>query len=462
MKAGPSSTFRASPLISRIEVRDEMKPAAPAITLRDAFVFLVPAVLAVNAHLGGRLYLSELLLLAALPFLIAERRFSRAMRWQIAVVVAGLLWFWSQAIADLYRSTPPLDLLRGWSNIAFTVIDLVAILMLISGERRRVIIFATGIVVGEALAYRFNPDPYASGDPWKFGIAMPITLAIVLLSCHSALFRMRLFPAVSLFGAGVLNFAFGFRSLGGVCVLAGVYVAAQAFSRGSGPLKTTPLRLAASCAVGISLVALLITAYGHAAREGFLGAPAAQKYSQESGGKFGVLLGGRPEFFVSSKAIADSPLVGHGSWAKDPKYTNELLSVLYRNGYQPTGGLLYAIQHSDFLIPSHSFLFQSWVEAGLPGAVFWFLVLALTVTTLIGSFKERPPLSPLFAFLSLLLVWNIFFSPYGAGQRIVAMFTVAVLLTCKSVRVGLQQKAPAADQSRMSPSKLATSRGPAW
>jgi hypothetical protein len=413
-------------------------------------------VLAVNAHFGGRLYLSELFLLAALPFLIAERRFSRADSWPTTLVAAGLLWFWAQVVTDLYRGTPPIDLLRGWSNIAFTVIDLVALLMLISGQRRRVIIF------GDALAYRFNPNPYVGVDPWKFGVAIPITLAIVLVSCHRAFFRIRFFPAVSLLMAGVLNFAFGFRSLGGVCVLAASYLAAQAFSRGSGSLKVTPARLAALSAIGIALAAVLITTYGHAAREGFLGTPAAQKYRQESSGKFGVLLGGRPEFFVSSRAIADSPLIGHGSWAKDPKYTNDLLSVLYRNGYKPSGGLLYAIQHSSYLIPSHSFLFQSWVEAGLLGAVFWILVLALTLTTLIVAFRERPLLSPLLAFLSVLLVWNIFFSPYGADARIFAMFTIAVLLTCKRLPVELRREVPAPDQFRVDRSMLASSRAPAW
>ena len=439
-----------------------MKPAAPEITLRDAFVFLVPALLAVNAHFGGRLYLSELLLLAALPFLIAEQRFSRADRWPTTIVAAGLLWFWAQVITDLYRNTPPIDLLRGWSNIAFTVIDLVAILMLFSGQQRRVIIFAAGIAIGEALAYWFNPSPYAGIDPWKFGVAIPITLAIVLLSCHNAVFQNRFLPAVLLLMAGVLNFAFGFRSLGGVCLIASFYLTAQAFSRGSGSLKVTPARLAAFCAIGISFAALLITAYSHAAREGFLGTPAAQKYTQESSGRFGVLLGGRPEFFVSSRAIADSPLIGHGSWAKDPKYTNELMSVLYQNGYQPDAGFRYAIQHSGYLIPTHSFLFQSWVEAGLLGAVFWLLVLALTVTTLIGTFRERQLLSPLLAFLSVFLIWNVFFSPYGADGRIVAMFTVAVLLTCKKLAVELRREVPASDQSHMEPSKLASSRTLAW
>ena len=408
-----------------------MKAPGRPITLRDAFVFLVPALLAVNAHFKGRLFLSELLLLAALPFVVAEKRFSRAGAWPTTLVAAGLLWLWAQIITDLYRGTAPLDSLRGWLNIAFTIIDLVAILMLVSGQRRRIVIFTTGLAVGYVLAYRFNPNPYASFDPWKFGVAVPVTLLIVLFSSEGVFHRIRFLPSISLLAAGILNFAFGFRSLGGVCLLAGAYVAAQAFSRRAGSLSVTPLRLVSLSLVGIAFAALLVAAYGHAARDGFLGAPAAQKYREESAGRFGVLLGGRPEFFASSRAIADSPLIGHGSWAKDPKYTNELLSLLFRNGYQPNGGLQYFIQHSNYLIPSHSFLFQSWVEAGLLGAVFWVVVLALAVATLIGAFRTRPSLSPLLAFLSVLLVWNIFFSPYGADQRIFAMYSVVVLIECR-------------------------------
>jgi hypothetical protein len=446
--------------LSRLGWSRAEHPARP-IDVKDVFAFLVPALLAVTFRVTGRLFLSELVLVATIPAGLALHRFDRATRWPTAIVVAGLLWLWAQVVTDLYRSTPARDLARGWLSVVFTIVDFVAILIIISGERRRILLFTAGLAVGYALTYRLAPSPYAEADPWKFGVATPITLLIVLLSCHRAASR-HFIPAALLLGAGMLNFAFGFRSLGGVCLLASAYLAAQAFSRRSGPLRVTLLRVVGLCLIGIVSAALLITAYGHAARDGFLGAPAAQKYSQESSGKFGVLLGGRPELFVSSRAIADSPLIGHGSWAKDPKYTNELLSVLYRNGYQPSGGLLYGIRHSGFLIPSHSFLFQSWVEAGLLGAVFWFLVLALTVTTLIGSFKERPLLSPLLAFLSVLLIWNIFFSPYGADQRIVAMFTVAVLLTCKRLPEGIRREVRTADLSRADRSRLATSRAPAW
>jgi hypothetical protein len=428
----------------------------------DVLVFLVPALLAVNIQVRGRLYLSELFLLATLPFLVAARPAVRTDRWAVLIAMCGLAWLWAQIVTDLYRSTSLNDLARGWLNIAFTLIDFGAVLLLTAGRVRRIVLFTAGLAAGYALAYRFNPSPYADVDPWKFGVAIPVTLLIVLISCQRVLYRTRLLSSLVLVLAGIMNFAFGFRSLGGVCLLAAAYVAAQAFPRRTSSLKITLVQLIGLCSIGAACGILLVVAYGHAAKDGFLGTPAAQRYREESTGKFGVLLGGRPELFASWKAIADSPLIGHGSWAKDPKYTNELLAVLSRNGYVPSGGLLYAVQHSGYLIPAHSFLFQSWVEAGLLGAVFWFVVLAFSITTLIDAFRKRPVLSPLIAFLSVLLVWNIFFSPYGADQRIVAMFTVAALLACKRLPVDLRRERSAPDRLHADRSKLATTRAPAW
>lgn len=412
--------------------RRDIRQAVPSVGLADALVFLIPAVLAANVQLTGKLFLSELILLGAIPFLATQHRFMRISAASATVVVAGLLWLWAQVVTDLHRSTPFNDFSRGWLNILFTIIDFAAILMLIAGRQRRIILFTAGLAVGYMLEYRFNPSVFAEEYPWKFGIAIPVTLLIVLLGCHTAPI-VRSVSWLFLFSAGTLNFVFGFRSLGGICFLAGTYLAAQAFSRRSASFRISLMRVMAFCLIGGFFAFLLVSGYGHAARDGFLGAPAAEKYRTESSGRFGVLLGGRPELFASSRAIIDSPFLGHGSWAKDPKYSNELISLLYRNGYQPDASLRSSIQHSRYLIPSHSYLLGSWVEAGFLGGLFWILVLTLSLKMLIVAFRTRPLLSPLFAFLGIELVWNVFFSPYGADQRILAMFTIAALLTSKDL-----------------------------
>lgn len=421
----------------------KMKTAPQPISLRDAFVFVVPAVLAVNMEVGGRLFLSELLLLAALPWLIAEKRFTRPSAWPTRLVVVGVLWLWAQIVTDLYRSSPLSDSARGWLNIAFTLFDFAVILMLIDGQRRRIVLFAAGIAVGFTFEYQFNPNVYASENPWKFGVAIPVTLLIALAACSTLAFRTRFAQSTMLLGAGLVNLLLGFRSLGGVCLCAAAYLATQAATRSdSRPRRTSILRVVAFCLIGAALGAFTITAYGHAARDGLFGQIAAKKYRQESTGRFGVLLGGRPEAIASARAISDSPFIGHGSRPRNPRYENYMLSWLSRQGYRPSGDLLYTIHHSNYLIPTHSYLLGSWVQAGLFGGAFWLVALALLASTLLAVHKVSDPLSPLLAFLGTLLVWDILFSPYGAEHRLVSMYSLVVLIEARRLRTPAARSEP--------------------
>jgi hypothetical protein len=73
-------------------------------------------------------------------------------------------------------------------------------------------------------------------------------------------------------------------------------------------------------------------------------------------------------------------------------------------------------------------LFGAWVESGIVGAVFWFWVLWIPARALICA-SGREPLFPFFAFIGMLLIWNVLFSPYGADGRFTATyFAYAMIL----------------------------------
>ncbi len=61
-----------------------------------------------------------------------------------------------------------------------------------------------------------------------------------------------------------------------------------------------------------------------------------QKFQTQANGKFGVLVGGRPETLVAIQAIRDSPIIGHGSFAIDPKYLELKQELQYEYGYSDT------------------------------------------------------------------------------------------------------------------------------
>jgi len=176
-------------------------------------------------------------------------------------------------------------------------------------------------------------------------------------------------------------------------------------------------------AAGVAAAVWGISAiYVGGAQRGWFGEEALQKYEIQSSGDAGILLGGRNEFLAAGSAIRDSPVIGHGSWAKDPKYKAILYDRLAELGYRRMGPEL----ESD-VIPSHSYVFGAWVESGIVGAVFWCWVLWVTASALLRA-SGREPLFPFFAFIALLLIWNLLFSPYGAGERFTATYSVYAMV----------------------------------
>jgi hypothetical protein len=212
-------------------------------------------------------------------------------------------------------------------------------------------------------------------------------------------------------------------------------------------------------AAGLAFLSLamvgVLQLYDVAASGGLLGAGAQAKYNAESG-TLGVLVGGRPEVLVSIQAVIDAPILGHGSWAKDSFYVDLLADRASTLGYEIGAG------PSDvLLIPAHSYLMGSWVWAGLLGGVFWLTILGIAVWVLASFRVSAMESAPLLAFSTLLLTWNIAFSPYGFSARILASYGIALcLVSLRRVRSERGDDPPARSSRVVSPG-LRPSWGPA-
>jgi hypothetical protein len=341
--------------------------------------------------------------------------------------LAGL-WLLGQVFTDLVQGTPFHDYSRGWAKIGFTVVNFCALFLLLNGRPRRIVLYAAGLAVGGLVEYFINPGIYAASHPWKFGYGVSVTWFLVLAAVAVAgQGRIGWFSAISLIvGASIFNFYMEFRSLGGTLFLVAAYMAAQTVWR----RRKTSLRrirvhhaVILTAAVGIAAWGTL-EIYGRAAESGLLGYEAQQLYERQATGAYGLLLGGRSETLTSIPAILDSPILGHGSWAKDCDYATLLIERMRELGYFP------GEENEECLIPTHSHLLGAWVEAGILGAVFWTWVLSVTVRALLRSFEFQQRLTPLIAFVGFLLIWDILFSPYGASRRFVMPFFVIVIMMC--------------------------------
>lgn len=381
---------------------------------------LLPTLMFIEVEVGGRLFLSEILLVVLAPLLISMRGRLLASGLPRQLLMLGALWLMAQILTDEIRGTPFADWSRGWAKIALVSINFISIYLLLNGSRFRYLMFAAGIALGQILGYFYNPNEYAYDYPWKFGYGTAVTLLVILAA--SSLSRAgRILSAGTMLAMGAVNFYMGFRSLGLICLLGGCVLLLMRPRRS---LSDNPVRTAVLA--GIAMVGVVFF-YEYGASQGYFGEQEQEKYRWQSSGTMGVVVGARSEILASAKAVKDSPLIGHGSWAKNPKYVFAMADELEEQGYEVHGVL-----ESD-LIPSHSYLMGAWVEAGIVGAIFWVFGLILTVRVLFGMRGIDPILAPLLAFEAFNFLWAIPFSPFGAEARLHAAFDLALMIYAMSL-----------------------------
>jgi hypothetical protein len=410
-------------------------PARDALgfTWLDAAAFVAPALMCVEVRIVGRLFGSDIFLLAIFPLLLRSRWRLLTARLPMSVLRLELLWLAGQVATDLWRRTPFEDLARGESMIAFGLFHFAALYMLLYGSRQRIVEYALGLAVGGILAFFFDPSYYAAAYPWKFGVGEPITILVVVVAAATLSAGGVFASSATLLFAACVNLYMGFRSMAGVCFLASAFLMIQRESaRLSRPSRAATVTIAVAA---FAALAGTFKIYDFAASTGLLGFHAQQEFEVQSAGEFGVLLGGRGEIFSSALAIRDSPILGHGSRALDTDYALQGQMIMRDLGYKP---LAPDPQAATGLIPEHSYLFGAWTNAGILGAVFWAWVFTVAIRAMFTLFRMAEPLSPLIAFSVVLLAWDLLFSPYGAQQRFFASYEVVLAVyILESARTGV-------------------------
>jgi hypothetical protein len=395
----------------------------------DLLVFLIPCVQFVQLQIVGTLSGPDLLLLATFIILAFRGKIRVAAPASKAFFVLGCLWLASQCVTDIVRHSPFADYARGWSNIGMTLVNLAVIWTLLYGRTRRLVLYGWGLVAGTLLTYFFRPDDFTRDYPWKFGLAYPVTLAVFLVASSRRVKGP--WPIVMAGMIGVINVYLGSRNTGGACLAAALYLFFTPLLRRS-LRKRAGLKFGTVVALAISMLVGAVGifwGYDYAASTGMLGFEAEQKYQRESGGKYGVLLGGRSELLASIPAVYDSPILGHGSWAKDPQYLLMEVRGELALGYK--GALdISKDQIESGIIPAHSYLFQAWVDAGIAGAIFWVWVFAFAANALMRAYPATVLLLPVASFIVFSMLWDILFSPYGTAGRTVVPYYIVLLATC--------------------------------
>ena len=329
----------------------------------------------------------------------------------------------AQIVTDLVRSSASEDYFRGWIKIFFVLVNFAVVWLVVCNSRRRFMLYGVGLAAGTILSVFIHPSNDALISPWKFGLAVPVTL---LVAMFAALFKKHRYLGIllPLSALAIVHVYKDCRILAAISFVSAFY---SLFLMSPRQEKLGRMRLAMLALTVAGGIAAFSLVYSHYAKLGVFGKYAQQKQEAQTG-EGGVLLGGRSEILGSSQAILDSPLLGHGSWARDPKYAAILAERRAALGYKGFQG-----GKTDDLIPAHSYIFGSWVDAGIAGGIFWMFMLGFTVYAIFNA-SGTEPLLPLFAFSGLILTWDILFSPLGTPTRFVAPYFMCAMILLRAFR----------------------------
>lgn len=382
-----------------------------------------------SLHLIGNIQASEILMLVLLPILLVIR-VRGMMRPRMALLLMLMfLWLFGQVMTDIYRGTAWFDWVRGDAAILFFGLNIIGLSLILGRDERRIAIFYGAVAVSSLLQARLQPVDAFWDQPWKFGYGWGTTLLIVLVSCY--FFHRRNYIIVGALLAGIVgvNLVMNFRSLV-LALLVAMALVVPVVPEHIGRLRLLPragstARVFVLAGFALGAAGAAIGLVGMATKAGIVGAESKSKNQEQMQSGLGPLLSGRPEILVSSRAVMDSPILGHGSWAKGYKYLEMLTDLEVENGIAVS--LDYSEEMTEGFIPTHSHLMGAWVSAGILGAVFWTYVLSLALMGMVRAAVMRPALAPVYALTIFSFAWDILFSPFGTSRRITEALLLVVV-----------------------------------
>jgi len=422
-----ATTTEPMPYPARARRITDSKEFLPCLML-----LILPLGMVKEINLIGQLFVTELILFLLFPLFYVT---SPKIKPKYDGVQLGWIGIWLLALmaTDIYRGTFIGDYLRGWAKLIFLILNFYVLRRLLTTEAR-LLSWLIGASIALGIFAWQEHDVLA--ERWKFGVgdsALHAVAAVVILLGFN---RQKVAPMVLgaiCFGFALTSILLNSRNFFLAFFLAGCTFLACAFPASREVLKRGWDRhFWAAVLFGFAIIYGIGTIYVTGAPQGWFGEDARLKFAEQRmeglDPVVGVLAGGRQEFFSSSAAIADSPIIGYGSWARSAYYYNIYLEAIRRYASPERIQQVEAqIPVGEPLIPVHSHIFSAWVEAGIVGAIVWVLIIREIFRAMRRSFELRSASDLLIILIAPSLLWDLLFSPLGGQLRISWAFAFVLL-----------------------------------
>lgn len=396
-------------------------------------LFLLPILTIFTVNIVGELMFSDILVLVLTPILFFNKSFNKKQPFLKNILLLLLLWLTGAIISDIVNDSSFRNASRGIAGIVFFGLHIFVFFVLVNGKKDRYMSAIIGVATSFILNWATNNTGLwadkMTGTPWKMGVGLGFT--ILFISFLGYFFTSERLKGKILLLVSPIHLLLNARSLFLTTVLA---ASVSAFQLKIYSKKNRVIFISFVMILVIIVMPLAMTIYGNLNESGTFGKEAQQKYlEQTAGGKINILLAGRSELLVSTKAISDSPIFGHGSWAESKYYYYIYLKSLQAIGKDVNWDA--TRQKGTYLIPSHSILFGTWVYHGIIGVSFWVYILFLTFKAISVALTGVKPVSTRELLVVFALLWDIFFSPFGQARRCIeAVYIVVVCLLLSDLR----------------------------
>lgn len=355
----------------------------------------------------GEFYLVEPALVLVVIFLLALGKSGGAFRARIfwGFIFAIMLTLVGYMVSDLSVGTDSSQYLRGWGRVVLLLADCACLMILTAHSRQNLWWFMLGTGVGGIIYLVANG---VSIDTWKLGYGERIGMVVLTL----APFLPKRLALLALAGFGALNIVLDYRILGAafVAVAAIIWAHPERAHQSAIPFAKYA-KLAIIMAIGLIGIAAttLLTQDEYAARR-----------EASNVGRLAAIT-------VAIYAIADSPIIGYGSWTVNQKYADMVRREIEARRDRSLPQVQQLGWGSGF--NAHSQILQSWVEGGLLGAAFFFLYGYQLVRSMHWYGLRRPLdlFSAAFTFTLIISLWAWMASPFSGTQRIQIAMAVSVI-----------------------------------
>ncbi len=409
-------------------------------------LFFIGLFASTQIYIGGYTAISELLLVAALPFMFIKNYQIFVRDNCLTILVLLIFWCVGVCVTDLtiHNSIPafirglipPVGILASvvvfypilrkwpmsfrWFFFGFALSNVLSIFIFQHGSDIGRTDVQAGLVSGVDAVMQYKLFWLERGQDW---LSLPVRgwyLDIPVSASVALCFSISVF---ALYSGGRSSFASWFVSM------LFVVIAGKNFDK---------MRKLSKSGVGIVLAVVVSfwciqRIYKSAATSGWMGEKERIKYEEQAAGKSALdtIMMARADAFIALLAIQDHPIMGNGSFAIDTNGYKARFVAEHGTADDMQRLALFEMTYGSRTIPAHSHIFCYWMWAGIPGLLPWLYIIYLLAVTLFRRLHVYPPYFGYFALAVPSMFWAIFFSPLGS--RINMGFLIAACLVVQTM-----------------------------